>query len=246
VENYKFLAWTRENIVNYTYNSAAIAHETGLPIMRSMPVAFPDEPYLASVGDQYMFGPALLVAPVVNEETSRMIAFPSGVWTSLWDGKPVSGPDVKKVNAPLNTIPVYLKSGAVVPVQLSHTLQFGASMTGGSVDALVTTIPSHSESVQLLNAGGVQAQVAIHLQDKGFRWSLEALPEMRYLLLYGTSIATSVRVDGKALPKSEIADLNARSLGWGSDSANNRLVVSLPQDGAGQGTRTIHVEVDVR
>ena len=43
VTNYKFLAWTRENILNYTYNAAVIAHETGIPIMRSMPVAFPDE-----------------------------------------------------------------------------------------------------------------------------------------------------------------------------------------------------------
>ena len=246
VENYKFLAWVRENILNYTYNSAVIAHETGVPIMRSMPIAFPDEAHLASVGDQYMFGPALLVAPVLNEETSRTIAFPSGVWTSLWDDKLVSGPAAIKVNAPLNTIPVYLKSGAVVPVQLSRTLQFGASMIGGSVDALVTTIPSHSENVRLLNARGRQAQVAIHLQGKGFHWTLEALPEMRYLLLYGTSIATSVRVGGKALPKSEVADLNSLSFGWGSDSANNRLVVSLPQKSTDQSVRTIDVEVDVR
>ena len=40
VTNYKFLAWTRENLLNYTYNAAVIAHETGVPIMRSMPVAF--------------------------------------------------------------------------------------------------------------------------------------------------------------------------------------------------------------
>ena len=90
--------------------------ETGLSIMRSMPVAFPDEPQMAAVQDQYMFGPDLLVAPVVNEDTFRTISFPSGVWTSLWDGKTVSGPVERKVDAPLDTIPVYLKPGAVVPV----------------------------------------------------------------------------------------------------------------------------------
>ncbi len=129
VTNYKFLAWTRENLVNYTYNAAAIAHETGVPIMRSMPVAFPHEQQLAAVGDQYMFGPDLLVAPVVNEDNFRTIVFPSGVWTSLWDGKTVSGPAKLKVDAPLDTIPVYLKPGAVVPVQLNRELQFGKSMT---------------------------------------------------------------------------------------------------------------------
>lgn len=111
VRNYKFLAWTRENILNYIYNSAAIAHETGTPIMRSMPVAFPNERHVAAVPDQYMFGPDLLVAPVVNEKLSRVIVFPSGVWTSLWDGKTVSGPATLKVDAPLDTIPVYLKPG---------------------------------------------------------------------------------------------------------------------------------------
>ncbi len=69
VTNYKFLAWTRENLVNYNYNSAAIAHHTGLSMIRSMPVAFPDEPQIAAVQDQYLFGPDLLVAPVVNEDT---------------------------------------------------------------------------------------------------------------------------------------------------------------------------------
>ena len=246
VENYKFLAWVRENILNYTYNSAVIAHERGVSIMRSMPIAFPDEPRLASLDDQYMFGPSLLVAPVVDEQASRTIAFPSGAWFSLWDGKQFSGPDLVKVDAPLNTIPVYLKSGAVVPVQLDSGLQFGASMTHSRIDALVTTIPGRDESVSLLNTRGERAKVTMHLQDRGFCWSLEALPEMRYLVLYGRSIATSVRVDGKALPKSEIADLNSVSKGWGSDSANNRLVVSLPQNDTDQGTRTINVEVDVR
>jgi len=63
VTNYKFLAWTRENLLNYTYNAAAIAHESGISIMRSMPVTFPKEPQFAALWDQYMFGPDLLVAP---------------------------------------------------------------------------------------------------------------------------------------------------------------------------------------
>ena len=87
--NYKFHAWLRENLLDYIYGSAVIAHQTGIPIMRSMAIAFPGEHKLAVVGDQYMFGPDLLVAPVIDESESRTIQFPSGRWTSLWDGSTV-------------------------------------------------------------------------------------------------------------------------------------------------------------
>ncbi|MGH9448422.1 MAG: glycoside hydrolase family 31 protein, partial [Terriglobia bacterium] len=152
VANYKFLAWTRENLLNYTYNAAVVAHESGIPIMRSMAVAFPDQRSLAAVGDQYMFGPDLLVAPVITEDDFRTISFPTGVWTSLWDGKTVSGPARLKVSAPLDTIPVYLKAGAVVPVRLSRELEFGKSMTNSRAHALVVTSRNGNESVSLVNA----------------------------------------------------------------------------------------------
>ena len=225
VTNYKFLAWTRENLVNYNYNSAAIAHHTGLSMIRSMPVAFPNEPQIAAVQDQYLFGPDLLVAPVVNEDTFRTISFPSGVWTSLWDGKAVTGPVERRVDAPLDTIPVYLKSGAVVPVELSEELQFGTSMTKGRVDAMVVTAPNSSETVSLLNSRGESAKVTVEPRAGGYVWKLENLPEMNYLLVYGTTAASSVTVDGNALPA---ASLDSAQAGWMIDPAGNRIVIHLP------------------
>ena len=244
VKNYKFLAWTRENLLNYNYNSAAIAHETGISMMRSMPVSFPDEEQLAAVGDQYMFGPDLLVAPVVNEDTFRTISFPSGVWTSLWDGKTVSGPAQLKVSAPLDTIPVYLKPGAVVPVQLNEELQFGKSMTSSRVDALVVTCPNGDDSVSLLNARGEAAKVTVQPKAGGFIWTLENLPETGYLLVYGVTAASAVRVNGEDLPKVTTAGLGSMPIGWESDLAGNRLVISLPSRQVEQGAPTTEIEVD--
>ncbi len=127
-------------ILNYTYNAAAIAHDTGVPIMRSMPISFPDEPSVAAVRDEYMFGEDLLVAPVINEDNYRTISFPSGRWTGLGDGKTVSGPVALQISVPLDTIPVYLKPGAVMAVQkLNRELHFGGSMTSNRVSALVVT-----------------------------------------------------------------------------------------------------------
>jgi alpha-glucosidase (family GH31 glycosyl hydrolase) len=243
VTNYKFLAWTRENILNYTYNSAVIAHETGIPIMRSMPVSFPREPALAAVGDQYMFGPDLLVAPVVNEDTFKTISFPSGVWTSLWDGKTVSGPVERKVNAPLDTIPVYLRPGAVVPVQLSQELQFGRSMTNSRVDVFVATPPAESRTVHLRNTRGEDASVAVQLKPDHFSWTLTNLPEASYFLLYGCAAASTVKVNGRVLQKSTAVEHGSMLNGWGAEPTGNRLVICIPPYSLEQSEPVAEIEV---
>ncbi len=245
VTNYKFLAWTRENILNYTYNSAVIAHETGIPIMRSMPVSFPQEPALAAVGDQYMFGPDLLVAPVVNEDTFKTISFPSGVWTSLWDGKTVSGPVKLKVSAPLDTIPVYLKPGAVVPVQLNEELQFGQSMTNSRVGVLVVTPPNRDKTVTLVITPGETAKVTVQSKPGGFGWTLENLPETGYLLVYGATNASAVRVNGEVLPKVTTTGFGSMPIGWEADLAGNRLVIHLETRQVEQSAPITTVEVDL-
>ena len=244
VASYKYDAWVRENLLNYIYNAAAVAHETGIPIMRSMPVAFPDEPSVAAVRDEYMFGGDLLVAPVINEDNFRTILFPSGVWTSLWDGKTVSGPADLKISAPLDTIPVYLRPGAVVPVQLNRELQFGGSMTSNRVSALVVTPPNGNETVSPLNAQGQAAKVTVRSTAHGFSWKLENLPETGYLLVYGTTTAATVKVNGKVLPKLTAAGFDLMPAGWEADLAGNRLVIRLPSAQARQNRPTREIEVD--
>jgi alpha-glucosidase (family GH31 glycosyl hydrolase) len=227
VASYKFDAWVRESLLNYIYNAAVVAHESGIPIMRSMAVAFPDEQRLAAVRDQYLFGPDLLVAPVVTEDTIRTISFPSGVWTSLWNGKTISGPAELKINVPLAEIPVYLKPGAVVPVQLSRELQFGQSMTGDRVSALVVTPSNKNETVSLLNAQDEAAKVTLQCKGNGQGWILDNLTETNYLLVYGTADASRVKVDGKLLTKLTATKFNSMPTGWKADPSGNRLIIRL-------------------
>ncbi len=75
VANYKYYAWVRENLLEYIYNSAVDSHKAGIPLIRSLAVAYPDESLLATVSDEYMFGSDLLVAPVMDENNSRTIRF---------------------------------------------------------------------------------------------------------------------------------------------------------------------------
>lgn len=243
VANYKFLAWTRESLLNYIYTAAHIANETGLPIMRAMPIAFPHEPLLAAVPDQYMFGPDLLVAPVVSEGLTRTVTFPPGTWTNLWDGKAVTGPAVLKVNAPLNTIPVYLKPGAVLPVQLSRKLLFGDSMTGGRVDAVIATLSEGEENSSFLNGRGDAAKVRAQVHGEVCHWTLEKLPLVSHFLVYGATAASAVHVNGQGLPKLRPDQFSSGQTGWATDLTLNRLIICLPTRQIEQSLPIVNVEV---
>ncbi|HEX4264149.1 MAG TPA: TIM-barrel domain-containing protein [Verrucomicrobiae bacterium] len=245
VASYKYDAWVRENILNYTYNAAVVASETGVPIMRSMPLSFPGELPVAAVRDEYMFGGDMLVAPVINEDNFRIIAFPSGVWTSLWDGKTVTGPADVKTDVPLDVIPVYLKPGAVVPAQLNRELQFGRSMSGGRVSVMIVTPPGENETVSPVNEEGKAAKVTVQSKVNGITWKLENRPETAYLLVYGVSDAATVKVDGKVLPKLASSGFDATSAGWQADQAGNRLVICMASDTGRSKTAARTIELNL-
>lgn len=230
VTNYKYYAWIRESLLNYTYNAAVYAHQTGVPMIRSMAVAFPEESSLANVSDQYLFGNDLLVAPVIMETRSRAISFPSGKWTSLWTGDVISGPENIQTEAPLQTIPVYLKEGAAVPVRLNSGLQFGESMTRDQVNALIVTPPKEKMEVALLNADNETASIVMQaVSGTTLQVNMKNFPEMIYLIAYGMG-AAGVKVNGQLLPELKGEECSSQPPGWYSDSAAKRIVIRLPRD----------------
>jgi alpha-glucosidase (family GH31 glycosyl hydrolase) len=230
VRNYKFLAWTRENLVDYIHHAATIAYEHGLPIMRSMPIAFPGQPQIAAVPDQYMFGPDLLVAPVLSEGVFRTVTVPTGRWISLWDGKAISGPGILEVAAPLETIPVYLREGAVMPLQLSHSLKFGDSMTKGRVSAILVT-PGNSSGTTLLSASrGGTAKVEFAGKPNAGRWTFQRVADLDAVLVYGSRPVAEIKLDGLALARARTNALAPSAVGeWYQDKIGNRVVIRLPK-----------------
>lgn len=86
--------------------------------MRALFMDFPDDPKVAGITDEYMFGPAFLVAPVTDQgATSREVYLPAGSdWYNYWTNKRVHGGQTIRVDAPIDTIPLFVRAGSIIPM----------------------------------------------------------------------------------------------------------------------------------
>ncbi len=107
----------RYRLLPYVYALAEEASATGAPLMRPLFWHFPDEPEAYRVYDQFLFGPALLVAPVTRPgQATRTLYLPRGRWQDWWTGEVHEGPGWTSVPAPLERIPLFLREGFAVPL----------------------------------------------------------------------------------------------------------------------------------
>ncbi|MBB6118345.1 TIM-barrel domain-containing protein [Nocardiopsis algeriensis] len=113
------MLFLRERLRPYVMEQMRAAHERGLPPMRPLFVDFPGDARAWEVGDQFLFGPDVLVAPVTEYGArSRKVYLPEGSgWTDPWTGDVHPGGTEILLDAPLDRAPVLLREGADVPVR---------------------------------------------------------------------------------------------------------------------------------
>lgn len=120
----KELLFLRERLRPYIMEQMRLAHEKGIPPMRPLFFDFPGDAEGAAVDDQFMFGPDLLVAPVLYEgKRSRDVYLPAGTtWTDGWTEETLEGGWWITAEAPLEQIPLYLRGGARLPIRASNSI----------------------------------------------------------------------------------------------------------------------------
>ena len=113
------LLFLRERLRPYIMAQMKLASTKGIPPMRPLFFDFPADAAAQNVDDQFLFGPDLLVAPVLNSGvTKRKIYLPTGAtWMDAWTGKKFKGGQTITAAAPLEKIPLYLKNGRKLPVR---------------------------------------------------------------------------------------------------------------------------------
>jgi alpha-D-xyloside xylohydrolase len=115
----KELLFLRERLRPYIMRQMAQAGIKGTPPMRPLFFDFSNDPACNMIDDQFMFGPDLLVAPILHQGvTSRNVYLPTGVkWTDAWTGKSIKGGQTIQAEAPLDKIPLYLRDGRKLPIR---------------------------------------------------------------------------------------------------------------------------------
>ena len=110
---YKFYVKLRYSLMPYIYTAAIEGAQTGMPIVRAMPLVFPDDRNVDDACYQYMFGPNLLLGIF-----SDQIYLPKGEWTDFWTGEKLTGGRKIKHKIPENRAGLlFARQGAIIPMQ---------------------------------------------------------------------------------------------------------------------------------
>ena len=117
-EIFKKYMLLRERLRPYITELMKAAHEKGTPPMRPLFYDFPQDSNAWDVDDQYMFGPDIMVAPIIYEGMhSRKVWLPEGAsWKNTIDGRQFDGGQWIECDAPIEAIPVFLRDDADLPI----------------------------------------------------------------------------------------------------------------------------------
>jgi alpha-D-xyloside xylohydrolase len=132
----------RYQLLPYIYSLAASVTFDGLPMVRALALAFPHDRATHNIGDQYLFGPSLMVCPVTQPQSDnaclRKVYFPAGKrWYDARTGVIFAGGQTIEAEAPLDSIPWFLCEGAILP--MTAPMQYADEILDAPYDLRVYT-----------------------------------------------------------------------------------------------------------
>jgi alpha-glucosidase (family GH31 glycosyl hydrolase) len=246
----------RYALLPYLYGAAVEAAETGLPIVRAMLLAHPDESRAWSADLQYYFGDALLVAPQVQapEDSSKLTVWlPPGEWYGFWDDAALAGSRDVIVPVPIGELPLFVRAGSIVP--MAPPAASSAAQTGEEL-LLHVWVGADGQRV-LVEDDGLSDRWQSERRRTDIRWddarrelsvaaaegSFPGAPATRRLrvIVHGLGAARCAALDGLAFSFTSTGDRSARwlreptrallELDAGELAVDRPLVVSLAEAG---------------
>jgi alpha-D-xyloside xylohydrolase len=157
----------RYSLMPYLYALGRQTYDTGAPFMRALFMDFPADPKVATISDEYMFGPAFLVAPVTEQgQTSRVVYLPAGAdWYDYWTDQKYDGGQTIAVAAPIDRIPLFVRAGSIVPMGV----QVPSTATRQMLES-VRVYPGRDASFTLYDDDGVTNAYRQGGQSATLRW----------------------------------------------------------------------------
>jgi alpha-D-xyloside xylohydrolase len=106
----------RYRLMPYVYSLAWMTTNQHYTPMRHLIFDFRTDPRAKEIGNQFMYGPAMMVSPITAQgQTSRDVYLPAGKWYNFWTGATANSGDIT-VDAPLSQIPLHVRAGSILPM----------------------------------------------------------------------------------------------------------------------------------
>ncbi|MFJ9907526.1 TIM-barrel domain-containing protein [Streptomyces sp. NPDC101152] len=227
----------RENLVPYTYSLAEEANRTGVPIVRPTYLEYPDEAQAYErAGSEYFYGSDVLVAPVTSPGTSATttVWFPPGQWTDYFTGRTYQGGTTQDVTTGLDTMPVFLKAGGILPTRTHDVTDDDRNPL---TDVTLTIASGASGSYRLYEDDGTTARqrhsatTTVRYERDGSRHTVSIGPARGVFPGQVQSRQWTLSLPGTAHAPTKVTATGVRLTprDWRWDSATGTLTMTLPR-----------------
>jgi alpha-glucosidase (family GH31 glycosyl hydrolase) len=233
ISTFRKFANLRMNLFPYILSQADESSQSGLPLVRTLVLEYPQDAAVRDFPYEYMFGDALLVAPVVEEGVDAWpVYLPEGEWRELWSGEIQHGPAVVKMNVPFDRIPVFQKQGSVLPLHLDASGEL-CSPVGNSIEPAehltLQVFPVEKTALPIsLSIEAVSDRVVsiIHEEEVGMHVQVPAATQSLEVRICGSE-PNSVSIDAKSLPRLAEGAFPGAVSGWQWDPQKQETRIYL-------------------
>jgi alpha-D-xyloside xylohydrolase len=126
----------RYRMLPYIYSQAWQVTSKHGTLMRPLVMDWRNDVEAQDTGDEYLFGPAILVSPVTKQgATSRTVYLPKATWYDFWTGAKVEGSKRIEADAPLAKLPLYVRAGSIIP--LGPTMEWSTEKAADPIEIRV-------------------------------------------------------------------------------------------------------------
>jgi len=232
---FRKFAHLRMNLLPYILSQAYASSKSGLPLMRTLVLEYPADNVCRKYPYEYLFGEALLVAPVMEEGLRTWpVYLPEGEWRDFWTGEVRKGPIEIELDAPRDWIPVFQKKGSLLALNLGPSGELGSPVGNGTESFNHLTLQvfpgGKTETAVFQSAQTAPGMVTVetHEEESALHVQLPALLQGVDLVLPARE-PSSVRLNGSPLPRMEASSSNVPDRGWQWNSLKQELRVYLPE-----------------
>jgi alpha-glucosidase len=160
----------RYRLLPYLYSAFYESTQTGMPVARTLAISYMEDNkiYEEEFQNEYLFGGQILVAPVSSEKNTCNVYFPSGDWVRMTNDRLYNGNTEAAVDSPLDDLPVFVKSGGIIPLQ--------------SVIQNTSETPSPVLEIHIYN--GKAPNTFMYYEDDGITYNYESGQYYRRLISF--------------------------------------------------------------